>query len=361
MPPLRRRHGLATTALHGGPVAGDVGAADHSPIERGADSIQERLALLESAEEALVVGTGIGATACALLALLRPGDHVVASAWFDRSTHLLLTRELEPMGIDVTLVAPHEPRGWRRAIGKKTRALFLQSPVDPTGRLIDLKPLSHLAKDNGLALVVDSSLATPILTRPLEHGADVVLHAANGLLGGHTDVALGVVAGTSPFVEEARQKMSVWGQAPDPFACWLLARGLETLEVRMRRCCETASRLAAWCAERAEIARVHYPGLASHPDHELARSTMDGFGPALALELTDAGTAERFLGRLKLISSAPRAGGAHSLIAEPRLSSHSHLTAARRAELGAPDGFLRLSVGLEDPADLIADIEQALR
>jgi cystathionine beta-lyase/cystathionine gamma-synthase len=360
MPPLRRRYGLATTALHGGRLASDAGGPGAAPLA-SADAIQERLALLESAEEAVVVGSGIGATACALLALLRPGDHVVASAWFDHATHLLLTRELEPMGIDVTLVAPHEPRGWRRAIGKKTRALFLQSPVHPTCRLIDLKPLSHLAKENGLALVVDSSFATPILARPLEHGADVVLHASSRFLDGHGGAMVGVVAGTSPFVEEARQKMAAWGRAPDPFACWQLQRSLETLDVRMRRACETAMRVAAWCSERPTIARVHYPGLESHPDHELARSTMDGFGAVLALELTDAGAVKRFLRRLKLIAHDPRAGGVSSRITEPGASSHAHLTATRRAEMGAPDGLLQLSVGLEDPADLIADIEQALR
>ncbi|HJU65630.1 MAG TPA: PLP-dependent aspartate aminotransferase family protein [Gemmatimonadaceae bacterium] len=384
MPPLRRRHGLATTALHGGRGAAAAGTPLVSPIQQSvnfvqqigveddaryprygghpnAELLQQRLALLEGAEAALVVGSGMGATACALLALLRPGDHLVASAWSDRSTYLLLTRELEPMGIDVTLVDPHEPRGWRKAIGKKTRALYLESPVNPTCRLIDLKPVSHLAKDNGLALVVDSSMASPILIRPLEHGADVVVHSASRFLNGHGDAVLGVLVGTAPFVEEARQKMMVWGQAPDPFACWLLERGLKTLDVRMRRASDTAARVATWCATRPDIERVHYPGLEAHRDHELARSMMDGFGAILGFELANASAAARFLRRLKLVGHAPHPGGVETVICEPRVTSHAHLTAQRRAELGAPDGFLRLSVGLEDPVDLIADFEQALR
>ncbi|MEP6690675.1 MAG: PLP-dependent transferase, partial [Gemmatimonadaceae bacterium] len=162
-------------------------------------------------------------------------------------------------------------------------------------------------------------------------------------------------------IEEVRQKMIVWGQAPDPFGIWLLERGLKTLDVRVRRCNENAMRIARWCESHTAIARVHYPGLDSHPDHEIARATLDGFGGMLAIELATGGEGTaRFLSRLRLITHAPSLGGVDTLVSEPRYSSHTHLSSAERAAIGIPDGFLRISVGIEDATDLIADLEQGL-
>jgi cystathionine beta-lyase/cystathionine gamma-synthase len=170
------------------------------------------------------------------------------------------------------------------------------------------------------------------------------------------------VLGTAPYIEEVRQKMVVWGQAPDPFACWLLERGLKTLDVRVTRQNENAGHIAKWCAARKEVRHVHYPGLEDHPDHEVARTFLDGFGGMLGLELVGgARTAERFIRRLRLIKHAPSLGGVDSLVCEPRFSSHSELSSEQRAALGVPDGFLRLSIGIENATDLIADIEQALK
>ena len=380
-----RSFSLATLALHGGretaagktPVATplvqavsfvqDVGTGDDVRYPRhgnvpNAEVVQQRLALLEGAEAGLVLASGMGATACALLALLRPGDHLLASAWLYGGTRDLLLGELAPMGIDVTLVDPTETREWRRRMRKETRAVFLETPVNPTCRVLDLRPVSHLTQEIGLALVVDSTFATPIALRPLEHGADVVVHSATKYLNGHNDVLAGAVLGTTSYIEEVRRKMTTWGQAPDPFACWLLERGLKTLDVRVRRQSETALRVARWCASRPEIRRVHYPGLPDHPDHAVAREIMDQFGGMLALELADgAKAAERTLRRLKLIQHAPSLGGVDSIVSEPRFSSHASLSPEERHALGIPDGFLRFSLGLEDPDDLIADIEQALR
>jgi cystathionine beta-lyase/cystathionine gamma-synthase len=255
-----------------------------------------------------------------------------------------------------------ESRAWRKGLRKKTRAIFLESPVNPTCRVVDLKPVSYLTKEVGLALVVDSTFASPINFRPLEHGADVVIQSATKYLNGHHDVLGGAVMGTAPYIEEVKQKMMVWGQGPDPFACWLLERGLKTLDVRVRRQNENALRVAQYCAEHDKVARVHYPGLESHPDHEVAKGCMNGYGGMLALELRGgAGAADRFIRRLKLIIHATSLGGVESLISEPRFSSHAHLSSAARAALGIPDGFVRLSIGLESADDLVADIEQALR
>ena len=385
MPRPPRRLGLSTVAVTGGsahsepdtpvvqPLVQSVnfvqefGTGDGLKYPRygntpNAESLQRRLAMLDGAEAGMLLASGMGATACALLALLRPGDHLLASSWVYGGTRTLFTQEFATMGIDVTLVDPMETRAWRKRLRKETRAIFIESPVNPTCRVLDLRPISYLTKEGGLALVVDSTFASPINFRPLEHGADVVIHSATKYLNGHHDVLGGVVLGTASYIEEVRQKMVVWGQAPDPFACWLLERGLKTLDVRVRRQNESAARIAEWCAGRKEFGKVHYPGLAAHPDHEIARTFMDGFGGMIAFELAGGGrAADRFLRRLHLIKHAPSLGGVDSVISEPRYTSHAHLSSDERTELGIPDGFIRLSVGIEDAPDLIADIEQALK
>ncbi|MDQ3697907.1 MAG: PLP-dependent aspartate aminotransferase family protein [Gemmatimonadota bacterium] len=385
MPAKRRPLGLATVVVHGGggaapegerpvvsPLFQSVNFIQPDGTDEGqlryprygnnptAEVVQARLAALEGADAALVLASGMGATACAMLALLRPGDHLVSSGWLYGGTQRLFATELPAMGIEVTFVRPTETRQWRKAIRKGTRAIFVETPVNPTCRVLDLQPLRRLTRQHGLALVVDSTFASPINFRPLAHGADVVIHSATKYLNGHNDVLAGVVLGTASLVEEVRQKMMVWGQAPDPFACWLLERGLKTLAVRVRQHNENALAVARWCAGRSEIRRVHYPGLPDHPDHELARATLEGFGGMMAIELADGATADRFERRIKLVAAAPSLGGVDSLASQPRHTSHAHLTPGERASAGIPDGFVRLSIGIEDVRDLIADIEQAL-
>jgi cystathionine beta-lyase/cystathionine gamma-synthase len=382
----RHRH-LGTLAVHGGdvPHTRDVDAPVVQPIFQSVNYIQEinsadglryprygnapnaevvqaRVAALERAEAAVVLASGMGATACALLALLRPGDHIVASSWVYGGTRQLLEQEFTSLGIEVTLVDPMETRVWRRAIRKQTRVILVETPVNPTCRVLDLEVVGTSTKQSGIALVVDATFASPINFRPLEHGADVSIHSATKYLNGHHDVLGGTVAGTAQYIEEVRRKMMLWGQAPDPFACWLLERGLKTLELRVLRQNENAMRIARWCEERKEVRRVLYPGLESHPDHEVARRTLDGFGGMLAIELAGGVKAtERFLRRVKLFRHAPSLGGVESLISEPRYTSHHDMTSAARSALGIPDGFLRLSVGIESADDLIADLDQALK
>ncbi|MBW7934332.1 MAG: aminotransferase class I/II-fold pyridoxal phosphate-dependent enzyme [Gemmatimonadaceae bacterium] len=379
-----RPHALATLALHAGEAPYQPGDPVVPPLVQSvnyvqepgsdnlmytrygntpnADRVQRRLAALEGAEDALVLSSGMGATACGLLALLRPGDHLLASQFLYGGTHRLLTEEFQQMGIDVTLVEPFEPRAWRRRLRKETRAIFIESPVNPTCRVLDMRGVSLLTKELGIALVVDSTFASPVNFRPLEHGADVVIHSATKFLNGHHDVLGGVVCGTAPYIDEVRQKEIVWGQTPDPFACWLLERGLKTLDVRVRRQNESAQVIAEWLEGRKEVRRCHYPGLASHPDHAVAVDQLDGFGGMLSFELAGgARAADRFARRIKLIRYAASLGGVDTLVSEPRYSSHARLSADQRAHIGIPDGFVRLSVGLEDVHDILADLEQALK
>ena len=379
-----RRRGPSTTAIHGTEASGPAGSPVVAPLVQSvnyiqafgtaeglkyprygnapnAEAVQRRIALLERAEDGILLSSGMGATACAMLALLRPGDHVLSSQWIYGGTARLLTQELPGLGIESTLVDPLESRGWRKRMRKETRAIFLETPANPTCRVLDLEPVSRLTKEEGLALVVDSTFASPINFRPIEHGADVVIHSATKYLNGHHDVLGGVVVGTAPYIEEVRQKMIVWGQAPDPFACWLLERGLKTLAVRVARHNENAAAVAEWATTRKEIRKVHYAGLPTHPDHEVAKRQMDGFGGMMAIELAGgAKAADRFVRRLRIFRHAPSLGGVDSLVSEPRHTSHAHLSAAERAKAGIPDGFLRLSVGIEDVDDLIADLAQAL-
>jgi len=379
-----RKLGLSTTAIHGGATRPDAGMGVAPPLvqsvnyvqEMGtsegllytrygntpnAERVQKRLAMLEGAEAALVLSSGMGATACSMLALLRPGDHMISSSWIYGGTRRLFTEDLPGMGIEVSFVDPMELRAWRKALRKNTRVIFLESPVNPTCRVLELNSVRQLTSSQGLALVIDSTLASPVNFRPIEHGVDVVIHSATKYLNGHHDILAGVVCGSEPFIDEVRRKMAIWGQAPDPFACWLLERGLKTLDVRVKRQNENAMRVAEWCSGRPGIAKVHYPGLPDHPDHEIAKSTMDGFGGMLAIELVGGGPAAlRFLRKLGLFTHAASLGGVDSLVIEPRYSSHEHMSPEARAKIGIPDGFVRMSIGLENAEDLIADIEQAL-
>jgi cystathionine beta-lyase/cystathionine gamma-synthase len=380
-----RKPGLSTTAVHGGASHRDPGMGVSSPLvqsvnyaqEAGTSEgllytrygntpnavvVQKRLAMLEGAESALVLSSGMGATACAMLALLRPGDHLISSSWIYGGTRKLFTEDIIGMGIEVSFVNPLEPRGWRKALRKNTRVIFLESPVNPTCRVIELNSLQSLAHSEGIALVVDSTFASPVNFRPLEHGVDVVIHSATKYLNGHHDILAGVVCGSEPFIDEVRRKMTVWGQAPDPFACWLLERGLKTIDVRVRRQNENAMRVAEWCSKRPEIAKVHYPGLPNHPDHKIAKTLLDGFGGMLAIELKGGGPAAlKFVKKLQVFTYAASLGGVDSLVIEPRYSSHEHMSIEEREKIGIPDGFLRVSIGIENAEDLIGDIEQALQ
>jgi cystathionine beta-lyase/cystathionine gamma-synthase len=379
-----RRYGLSTTAIHGtphrrpdwAPVAPAVQQSSTfvNPVGSDADILYSRYgnnpnqvdlarkyALLEGAEEAIFLASGMGATALAHLAVLRPGDHLISSSWIYGGTRQLFDEELSRHGIEITYVTPDQPRLWRKSVRKATRALFVETPTNPLMRVIDLGPVAHVAREEGLALLVDATFASPINFRPLEHGADIAISSATKYLNGHSDVIAGAVAGSASFVEEVTRLMRLWGQAIDPHAAWLVDRGLRTLALRMARHNANGMAVAEWAASHPAFAKVHYPGLPKHPDHATARRTLDGFGGMVGLELAGGPkAAERMLKRMKLVTHAPSLAGVESLVSEPRLTSHKEMSAEDRAGLGFPDGFLRLSCGLEDAEDIIADLQEAL-
>jgi cystathionine beta-lyase/cystathionine gamma-synthase len=382
---MRRQLGFSTTAIHGlpqrrpdwAPIApslqqsstfvNPVGSEDEVLYSRYGNNpnqlaLAKKYALLEGSDEAIFVASGMGATALAHLAVLRPGDHLISSSWIYGGTQHLFDQELARFGIDVTYVNPEQPRHWRKAVRKATRAIFVESPTNPLMRVIDLGPIAYAAEEEGLALLVDATFASPFNFRPLEHGADVVITSATKYLNGHSDVIAGAVAGSPSLVEEVNRLMRLWGQAIDPHAAWLIDRGMRTLGLRMERHNANGLAVARWAESQDSIAKVHYPGLSSHPDNEYARKVLHGFGGMVGLELKGGvKAAERLLKRLKMIAHAPSLAGVETLVSEPRLTSHKSIGPEGRAKIGIPDGFLRLSCGIEDADDIIGDLEQGLK
>lgn len=378
-----RRFGLSTTAIHGTPrrrpdwtpvspplvqsstFTNPVGSEEEVLYTRYGNTpnqvaLAAKYAQLEGAEAALFCGSGMAATALAHLAVLRPGDHLVTSRWIYGGTRRLFDQELARLGMELTYVDPDQPRQWRRAVRKTTRAIFLETPTNPLIRVLDLTPIAHIAREFGLALLVDATFASPINFRPLEHGADVVITSATKYLNGHSDVVAGAVAGSASLIEEVQRLLRLWGPAIDPHTAWLVDRGMRTLAVRMERHNANGLAVAQWAESHPAFARVHYPGLPSHPDHRLARTVLGGFGGMVGLEFRGGPrAAERALKRLRMIAHAPSLAGVESLVSEPRLTSHKDLGPEGRAAIGIPDGFLRLSCGLEDADDIIGDLAQA--
>ncbi|MGH7582333.1 MAG: trans-sulfuration enzyme family protein [Gemmatimonadales bacterium] len=378
-------YGLSTIAIHGRPHRGEDWSPVVTPIFQSSTfrnpvgstgevlysrygnnpnqaDLAHKYALLEGAERAIFVASGMAATALAHLAVLRPGDHLVSSRWIYGGTRSLFDSEFARYGIEVTYVDPDHPRDWRKAVRKTTRAIFVEALTNPVMRVVNVPLVAKLASEHGFALLVDATFASPINFRPIEHGADIVISSATKYLNGHSDVIAGAVAGTASVIDEITRLMRLWGPSIDPHAAWLTERGLKTLAVRVERCNANAMAVAKWAESRPEFSAVHYPGLKRHPDHAIATRLFDGYGGLVGLVLKGgAASAQRMVQRLKVITHAPSLAGVESLISEPRLTSHKALSAEERLAQGVPDGFLRLSCGCEDADDLINDLAGALR
>jgi cystathionine beta-lyase/cystathionine gamma-synthase len=323
--------------------------------------LEERLAALEGAEDAVAVASGMAAMVCALLSVLQAGDHVVATSSIYGGTQALLDRELPRLGITTTYADLSSP-GWTEALRPNTKVVLGETPSNPLLRVLDLAPICRAAHAHGAVVIFDCTFASPINLRGVEHGVDLVMHSATKYLGGHSDVTAGVIAGSRERVAAVRQRMRVFGPALDPHAAWLLERGVKTLALRMERHNANGLAVARWAERQPGIARVHYPGLPSHPDHETAARILGGFGGMISIELAGGDeAASRFVRALELAKLAPSLGGVETLVSEPRHSSHAWMTTEQRAAVGIREGFVRISLGIEDAPDIIADFEQALR
>jgi len=327
-----------------------------------ARSVERVLASLEAGEDAAVFSSGMAAITTALLALLKSGDHVILTADGYRRTRQFVTNTLTRYGVTSTIVEPSDVEGLAAAIVPgQTRVVLTEAPSNPYLRVPDVPAIAALCKaQRGVKLLVDATFATPINGRPLEWGADLVIHSGTKYLGGHNDVLAGGVVGASSLVSLVREMRGVLGGVLDAHAAYLLERGMRTLGLRVRRQNESALLLASRFEHHPAVRRMFYPGLSSHPDHAVAQRLLSGFGGVVTFELASLEAASTFVDALRIATIAPSLGGVETLVEQPALMSFYELTSEERAAIGVPDGLVRLSIGVEDADDLGDDVQQAL-
>jgi methionine-gamma-lyase len=321
------------------PAAGYAYTRYGNPTTR---ALENALADLEGGAGAIATSSGMGAINAVLLSRLRPGDHVVAQRCLYGGTFAVFADLAARQGIEVSYISGRDPGELAATLRPSSKLLYLETIANPTAAVSDMPALLAIARAAGLTCVVDNTFATPLLCRPIEHGADIVVHSATKYLGGHDDVTLGIIAA-------------------DPFAAWLTLRGLKTLALRMDRHCANAAHLASQLVAHPAVAHVYWPGLPSHPDHAVAMTVLSGFGGMMAFDLAGGRPAGlTFVERLRLAALAPSLGGAETLVLHPASTSHRQLDAAGLRAAGIGEGSIRVSVGLEHPDDLWADFFQAL-
>ncbi|MGA9592521.1 MAG: aminotransferase class I/II-fold pyridoxal phosphate-dependent enzyme [Candidatus Acidiferrales bacterium] len=321
---------------------------------------EAKIAALESAEAAVVTASGMAAISSSLLSQLRAGDEVIAIRQLYGGTYRLMRDIFPRFGIVVRHVET-DLAGVERLVTPRTKALYVESPTNPTARLVNLKKAAEFAREWGLVAMIDNTFASPALQKPLELGFHLSIHSATKYLAGHSDVIAGAVAGNKVLVDAVREFVIYLGGSMDPEAAFLLSRGMKTLGVRVERQCKSAMAVAKFLSQHPKVSRVHYPGLASHPDHALARRQMKGFGGMLAFDLKGGlPAARRFCDRVRIFLLAASLGGVESLVVLPIYSSHYRMSAAELRGAGVEPGTVRVSVGLEDPVDLIEDLRRAL-
>ncbi|UWQ60626.1 methionine gamma-lyase (plasmid) [Leisingera caerulea] len=327
------------------------------------DLLEQRIAVLEGAEAGLALSSGMGAITAVLWTLLSPGDEVIVDKTLYGCTFAFMRHGLAKWGVTITHVDMTDPENLRAAVSDKTRVVYFETPANPNMRLVDIAATSEIAHAAGATVVVDNTYATPYLTRPIEHGADIVLHSATKYLGGHGDVVAGLVVGTAEQIGEIRLvgMKDMTGAVMAPFNAMLILRGIKTLNLRMDRHCATARTVAAYLEAHPAVGAVYFPGLDSFEQHGIAERQMDQPGAMIAFE-AEGGLAGgiALMNRLQMIQRAVSLGDAETLIQHPASMTHSTYTPEERAEHGISDGLIRLSVGLEDAEDIIADLEQAL-
>lgn len=326
------------------------------------NTFEKRMALVEGMESCRATASGMSAVFASLACMVRAGDRVVASRALFGSCLYVITDILPRYGVEVTLVDGSDLNQWEKALAGGVRAAFLETPSNPGLEIIDLPAVADLVHKAGGRLVVDNVFASPVLQKPHQLGADVVVYSATKHIDGQGRVLGGAILGDPEYMDEhLRMFLRHTGPSLSPFNAWVLLKGLETLELRVRAMCESAGAIAGWMESQPGLSRVVYPGLASHPQHALACKQMSGFGTVVGFEVPGGKAgAFRFLNALRLVDISNNLGDAKSLVTHPATTTHQRLPEDDRNHLGITQGYVRLSVGLEDPDDLIEDIEQAL-
>lgn len=376
-------HAFATRAIHAGQAPDPTTGAIIPPIYQSSTHVQDgiggfregyeynragnptrssletQLAALEGGASALSFASGLAAEDALLRGILKPGDHVLLGNDVYGGTYRLLTKVLAPWGVETTTVELSDVDVLRASIRPETKIVWLETPSNPLLKIVDIALIAEIAHAAGAIVVVDNTFASPALQQPLSLGADLVVHSTTKYLGGHSDVLGGaVVFGDDRFFEQVKFQQFAVGAVSAPLDAWLTTRGIKTLALRMRQHSENAQAIAEWAAARPEFAQVYFPGLASHPGHEIAAKQMSGFGGMLSLGLAAGADAARaFAESTSLFQLAESLGGVESLIGYPPDMTHASV---RGTELAVPENVVRLSVGIEDIGDLIADLEQGL-
>ena len=390
--PNERRRSLLTTAVHGGEKRPRAGNALTTPIFQTATYVfrdtaelvdymegntereeygrygnptqriaEQKCAALEGAEAGLAFASGMAAITTTLFAVLSQGQHVIMTDDCYRRTRQFCRGMLAKFGVEVTIVPTGDYAALEAAVTPRTRVLISESPTNPYMKVVDLDRIADVARRHRLLTIIDSTFATPVNQQPIAHGIDLVLHSATKYLSGHNDVLGGMILGRQETIAAIRDCQGVLGGILDPHAAYLLIRGLKTLPLRVEHQNRSAQQIAEMLDRHPRVERVHYCGLASHPGHEIARRQMKGFGGVVSFEVKgDLGATSRVVDAVEIPQIAPSLGGVETLIEQPSLMSFFELTTEERLAVGIKDNLIRLSVGLEDADDLVADLEQAL-
>jgi cystathionine beta-lyase/cystathionine gamma-synthase len=322
-------------------------------------AVIEKLAALENAETGLIFGSGMAAILTSLFSMIKKGDHVILQSDLYGGTHHAVIHELPRYGMEYTMVEANDPRNFEKAITPATRVIYIETPSNPTLKITDIRAVAEIAKKHGIVTIIDNTFASPVNQNPIDLGIDIVTHSGTKYIGGHSDICCGAALGSKMLIEKVWESSIHFGGSLDAHTCWLVERSLKTIVLRVRQQNENAMKIAQFAKSDSRIGNVYYPGLPDHPGHDIAKKQMTGgFGGMVSFEIK--GDAASFMKKLKLIKRAISLGGVESTITSPSKTSHVKMSAADRAAIGVTDNLVRLSVGIEDAADLIADIVQAL-
>lgn len=326
--------------------------------------VEEKLAALEGGEAALATASGMGAVSATLWSLVEAGDEIVADETLYGCTFTLLTHGLTKFGVKVTLVDMSDAENVKKALTPKTKVVYFETPCNPTLKLVDIQAVAEAAHtyNPAIQVVTDNTFCSPYLQRPLELGADIVVHSATKYINGHGDVVAGFVAGSKEFITQVKMfgLKDMTGAVLGPQEAFLILRGLKTFEIRMQRHCDNARKLAAYLAAEPKVEKVYFPGLESHPNHEAAKKQMKDFGAMISIEVKGGKAAGmKLVNALKMSTIAVSLGDAETLVQHPASMTHSAYSSEELKEAGIPEGLVRISVGLENPEDIIADFQQA--
>ncbi|MBQ4821292.1 PLP-dependent aspartate aminotransferase family protein [Aquimarina sp. MMG016] len=324
------------------------------------EALCKKIAALEKGEASLIFGSGMAAISTALFAFLAKGDHIVLQRTLYGGTANLVNEEFEKHGIEYSYVDSQAVDGFEQKIKPNTKIIYIETPSNPLLTITDIKAIADLAKQKNIITMIDNTFASPVNQNPIELGIDIVIHSATKYLGGHSDILAGAVISSEELIKRIFQVAKNFGGSLSDFTVWMLERSIKTLGIRVKRQNKNAMKLAKWLHKNDDIAAVYYPGLKSHPDHELAKKQMKGFGGMLSFELKKGLDASKFQKELKLIKSSMSLAGVESTILSPTLTSHALLSEEERDLQGIKNGLLRFSVGIEETSDLKSDIRQAL-